>query len=149
MKRHDWTALALIGMSAVCSLGLTSVLYLRCVDVEARESAILREAPVEIIWQQYTEPPRTSPAEVEESQTPRETTVEFHWQPFGERAIHQTSPGAYGLALRFPPGNKHSPTFWGSTRLVPTHRILPLRRELLAYPFGFYPAQMPTSKPSG
>ncbi len=156
MNRDDWATLALIGISALGGMTLTSVLYSRWFDAEAMEAEIFMETPVEVHWQHVAEkaPHPTPPASAIGSRIIEETLGENLWQRFGEKKLRSTSPTSYGLTLRsrgkILPLRDRFLTFDSKTwRETPDYVLTSRGGSTLRRGFVFKPIQMPTSEPSG
>jgi len=138
MRRHDWAVLSLIGISALGSLGVTSVLFVRWIDAETPRSVILREVPVEPLWHHVPS----------ESETLRETTGEIRWVPFRDNSVRISPHGSYGATLRSRP--VEIPFQTNGLKLKIQHRIhLKMRENSVSPGFRFQPTEVRVSKPSG
>jgi len=138
MRRHDWAVLSLIGMSALGSLGVTAVLFVRWVDAETARSVILREVPVEPLWHHVPSAPETL----------RETTGEIRWVPISDNSVRIIPHGSYGATLRSRP--VVIPFQANGLKLKIQHKIHLKMRETSVFPdFRFQPTEVRVSKPSG
>ena len=97
MTRHDWSMLVLIGVSALGSAGLTSILLVRWVDSVTMESTAFLVEPIGVDWQ---------PAEEPEAEPLQKTPVRIRWVLFEQDHNRLITHSSYGVTLKSRPRTK-------------------------------------------